>query len=107
MPKLKIEFIYEKTCPNIAAARAQLQQACAITGISAEWQEWEVSAADAPDYIHGYGSPTILINQKDINGEVKTGDDYCCRVYSHAADTNKGVPAVDTITNAINAAMKK
>ena len=104
MTPLNIELIYEKTCPNIEAARQQIKHACNTLGIKAQWQEWEVSAADAPQHIHGYGSPTILVNQQDVSGDMTAGDDYCCRVYSSAQDSNKGVPKVNDIVQAIQTA---
>ena len=107
MPTPKIELIYEKTCPNINAARQQIAQACNHVGIKPDWQEWEVSASDAPEHIHGYGSPTILVNGQDVCGDMTAGDDYCCRVYSNAQATSKGVPAVNDIVQAIHATPEK
>lgn len=96
-----VELVYEKTCPNIARARKQLIKAFAESGVPVRWQEWEVSDRAAPDHIHGYGSPTILVNKKDVSGQMKQGDDYCCRIYSHDEAASKGVPAVSDISNAL------
>lgn len=100
---MKIELIYEKTCPNIEPARHQLLKAFTEAGVTPYWQEWEVSTPDAPSHVHGYGSPTILINGEDVSGGVIEGDDYCCRVYSHEED-NKGVPALADIVKALKSA---
>jgi len=96
-----IELIYEKTCPNIEPARHQLLKAFTESGITPHWQEWEVSSPDAPKHIHGFGSPTILVNGKDVSGDIADGDDYCCRVYSHEEGANKGVPALVDIVKAL------
>jgi mercuric ion transport protein len=101
MSELKVELVYEKTCPNIGAARAQLVRAFAETGLSPQWQEWEVSSPQAPAHVHGYGSPTILVDGWDVSGVMREGDDYCCRVYAHTEGTNKGVPAVADIVRAL------
>lgn len=103
---MKVELVYEKTCPNIEAARAHLLRAFTEAGITPSWQEWEVTTADAPDYIHGYGSPTILVNGNDVSGDMAGGDDYCCRVYSHGEQTNKGVPAMADIVRALKSDQK-
>ena len=103
MTASKIELIYENTCPNIDAARQQIKLACNKLDIKPDWLEWEVSAADAPKHIHGYGSPTILVNGKDVSGEMTAGDDYCCRVYANSPG-NKGVPIVNDIMQAIQSA---
>ena len=97
---MRVELIYEKTCPNIKAARAQLLRAFGMTGITPHWQEWEVSMTEAPAYVHGHGSPTILVNGQDVSGSLITGNDYCCRVYTHL-ENNKGVPAVLDIVQAL------
>ena len=99
-----VELVYEKTCPNIEAARSQLLKAFSETGISPHWQEWEVSSPDVPPHVHGYGSPTILVNEHDVSGDLPEGNDYCCRVYSHDTLSNKGVPALTDIVNALKAA---
>lgn len=96
-----IELVYEKTCPNIEAARSQLLRAFAESGISPLWQEWEVSTPEAPAHVHGYGSPTILVDGVDISGDSIECSDYCCRVYSHEEHPNKGVPAVADIVHAL------
>jgi len=104
---MNVEFVYEKTCPNIEAARSQLLKAFAESEITPRWQEWEVSSPDAPAHVHGYGSPTILINGHDVSGDLSERNDYCCRVYSHDAHANKGVPALADIVQALRAAQKK
>ena len=97
---MQVELIYEKTCPNIKAARAQLLRAFGVIGITPRWQEWEVSMSEAPAYVHGYGSTTILVYGHLGSGNRITGDDYCCRVYTHS-ENNKGVPAVLDIVQAL------
>jgi len=103
---MQIELVYEKTCPNIEAARSQLLRAFAEAGITPRWLEWEVSTPEAPAHVHGYGSPTILVNKQCVSGNKAEGDDYCCRVYSHEDHTNKGVPAVTDIVNALKSAQQ-
>lgn len=103
---MQVELIYEKTCPNIKAAREQLIKAFVETGMTPHWQEWEVSSPDSPSHVHGYGSPTVLINKKDVSGEIPEGDDYCCRVYHHNAEGNKGIPSLADITHAFIMASK-
>ena len=66
---MRVELVYESTCPNIAAARAQLLHAFAQAKVSPQWNEWEVTDPKAPDYIHGYGSPTILVNGQDVSAD--------------------------------------
>lgn len=55
---------------------------------------------ETPSHIHGYGSPTILVNGRDVAGEINNGSDECCRVYAHG-EGNNGVPSVKDITRAL------
>ena len=104
---MQIELVYEKTCPNIEAARAQLLKAFSEAGIAPRWKEWEVSTPEAPAHVHGYGSPTILANGLDVSGEMTGGDDYCCRVYTYEDGSQKRVPAVMDIAQALMSAQQK
>lgn len=103
---MQIELVYEKSCPNIEAARMQLLRAFAKTAITPRWQEWEVSTPGAPEHIHGYGSPTVLVNGKDVGGHNSEGDDYCCRLYSYGENSIEGVPAVADIVHALESAQQ-
>src|SRR6266404_7745868 len=80
-PKMRVEFIYDADCPNVAAARSLLIHAFTKTGASARWREWERSASDTPDYAKNYGSPTILVDGKDVTGLTQEARAANCRVY--------------------------
>jgi len=98
---MRVEIVYESSCPNIGAARAQLLQAFAQAKVSPQWREWEVTDPKAPDYIHGYGSPTILVNGQDVSADMWDKNDLCCRVY--AVDSqHQGVPPLQDIVMAIS-----
>jgi len=101
---MEVELVYENTCPNVGAARSQLLRAFAEIGIQSHWQEWEVSSPEAPSHVHGYGSPSILVNGRDVSGNTADGDDYCCRIYSRGEQANKGVPPVADIVRALKSA---
>jgi hypothetical protein len=104
MSEIRVELVYEKTCPNVEAARAQLRHALSEAGIAQQWREWEVGTPGVPAHVHGYGSPTILVDGEDVDGRPPAGDDYSCRVYSHAGNANKGVPALEDIVSALKRA---
>ena len=96
----KIEFIYEKTCPNIADARNSLRTALTQLGLPLQWQEWERHDPRAPHPARQYGSPTILVNGCDIAGELPS-DEPSCRIYATAPGRNRGVPPIELIMNAL------
>ncbi|WP_455208518.1 hypothetical protein [Kaarinaea lacus] len=99
----KVELIYEKTCPNINPARELLTRALKESGLPSHWLEWEINDPDAPDYIQGYGSPTILVNGKDVAGELPSETSACCRIYSASGPHNKGVPMLAAVIDSLTA----
>lgn len=99
--KHAVELIYDNDCPNIEAARVQLRKAFEEAGREAKWQEWDRAQEDAPDYVRQYGSPTVLINGKDVSGEGSAADSSCCRVYRNANGHFQGVPSIDAIRDAL------
>jgi len=83
---MKIELIYFDGCPNADKARENIRKAFAAAGIDMGWTEWEQSNPEAPEHVHQYGSPTILVNGKDVAG----GPGDCCapnscRIYDGGA----------------------
>jgi len=100
----KIEFLYEKTCPNIAEARRTLRTALDRAGLPAMWQEWERNDPKAPGHARHYGSPTILVDGRDIAGE-KPQDEPSCRLYATEPGHNRGVPPLELILSALATSM--
>lgn len=98
---MSVELVYEKSCPNIAAGREQLLRAFAEAGLTPRWQEWEITDPAAPAHVHGYGSPTILVDGEDVSGSGMAGDDLCCRLYTHGEPDHPGAPALTDIVNAL------
>ncbi|MBI5437540.1 MAG: hypothetical protein HY936_01045 [Nitrosomonadales bacterium] len=97
-----VELIYFRECPNISLARERLLQAFAAAGITPQWQEWERNDPASPTHACAYGSPTILVNGRDVTGiEPSTDSAGACRVYTHASSTTDGAPNVDAIATAL------
>jgi mercuric ion transport protein len=98
---MKIELVYEKTCPNIDAAREQLRSAFAQVGLEPSWDEWEVSDASAPDRVRIHGSPTILIDGRDVSGLAPGDCNTNCRIYPDKKGVLRTVPSVERIVKAL------
>ena len=101
----KIEFIYERDCPNIEDARTQLRFALQQSGLPAEWQEWEHNDSASPAYARLYGSPTVLVAGQDITGDSPSGDPSC-RIYANTQGRNRGVPDATLIRAALQRHMQ-
>lgn len=99
-----VEFIYEKNCPNVKLMCFQLLLAFLKLNIKPHWREWEINENDAPVYIRRYGSPTILINDKDVDESRNSKNPQQCRLYTQSDNSISGVPPIDRIINAIKAA---
>lgn len=96
-----VELVYEMSCPNIGSARAQLLQAFQEANVEPDWQEWEISDPKAPEHVLGYGSPTILVNGKDVCGQMPVENNDCCRIYTSAEGGYTGVPKLSAIVDAL------
>lgn len=96
-----VELLYEKSCPFVGAARAQLSEAFQRLGRSPQWTEWEAGDSDAPVYARSYGSPTILVDGKDVASVPAAEASHCCRIYDTQGG-NKGAPPLDLIVSALS-----
>ena len=103
---MKIEFLYFDGCPNADAARENLKNALQQLGLPYKWDEINLNSSNVPDTLKSYGSPTVLVDGKDINGAVDSSGSSNCRLYL----TEKGflgAPPVETITSSIKRILDK
>ncbi|OGA25987.1 MAG: hypothetical protein A3I02_11125 [Betaproteobacteria bacterium RIFCSPLOWO2_02_FULL_67_26] len=98
---MNVELIYDADCPNVAPARSLLIKAFTQTGVSARWREWERSAPDSPDYTRQYGSPTILVDGKDVTGAAPVAGAGACRVYADGEGKLSRTPPLDAVCTAL------
>jgi len=97
----RVELIYDADCPNVAQARSLLIKAFTQTGVSARWREWERSAPDSPEYARRYGSPTILVNERDVGGGAPSAGNAACRIYSDIDGKLSRTPPLEAICMAL------
>jgi hypothetical protein len=96
----RVELVYDGDCPNVAAARAQLVRAFAQAKLPPRWIEWRADDAGSPAHVRGLGSPTILVDGRDLAAAEKSGG-TCCRLYVQADGALQGVPSVKTVAAAL------
>lgn len=87
-----IELVYFEGCPHAEAARSNVQAALEGLAVPVEVTEWDQLAPGAPDRIKRYGSPTVLVNGRDVAGVGEGAGATCCAA---------GAPSVDTIRTAL------
>jgi hypothetical protein len=76
------------------------------TGHAATWTQWDAADPSIPDHAKGFGSPTILVNGKDVAGSSPSNNPECCRLY-FGEDGLNGTVSLETINNAVRSAHRK
>ena len=105
---LRVELIYDRTCPNVDRARATIRAALIDVGLSPDWTEWDRDDTRTPAEFRGFGSPTILVNGRDVSGaEDFRAEANSCRVYADEEGGLSGVPSMRDITRAIRDAQTR
>lgn len=94
---MKVELIYDMDCPNVAETRANLSQAFAAAHLEAKWTEWERSSPSSPAYVADFGSPTVLVEGRDVAGENPREHISCCRLYASVEGRYSGAPSVELL----------
>lgn len=96
-----VELIIDRGCPNVEVARAELRRALSDLELPLQWQEWDRESAEAPTYAREYGSPTVLVDGRDVVGEGTEADANCCRVYVGRDGRIRGAPSAEEIRDAL------
>ena len=94
------ELVYDRDCPNLESARAHLLKAFGQAGMTAHWSEYLIGDPAVPHHARGYGSPTILVDGRDVSGGLPANEDSC-RIYVDEQGRFSGVPAVHEIATAL------
>ena len=63
-----IEFLGTDSCPNSPIMEKNLQEAMAVKGLAATYEFIDIKKLPESDYRRGYGTPTVLVNGKEIFG---------------------------------------
>jgi mercuric ion transport protein len=95
---MKIQLLSFPGCPNAVSALHALHEAMALDKVGDAVEEIDVSRPDAPSWVQGWGSPTILIDDTDVAGESQSTSEASCRLYQG------GAPSVAQIRARIAAA---
>ena len=88
------------SCPNVEAARAHLLEGFARAKLTPSWSEYLIGDLAIPRHARGYGSPTILVDGRDVSGAAP-GSDTCCRLYKMGDGRLLPIPSVSQITAAL------
>jgi hypothetical protein len=101
---IEVELIYDKDCPNVAGARANLLRAFAQADLPAKWTEWERSLPGIPERVREVGSPTVLVNGRDVAEAQSIRGQASCRLYRLPDGRSSGVPPAKLIEASLDRA---
>ena len=69
MGKQRIELVFFEGCPNVGLARDNLRSALQSASEDITWTEWELGSDSTPKDLRSHGSPTVLIDGRDVTGD--------------------------------------
>lgn len=107
MTSVQVELVYDRDCPHVDEARATIRAALEAAGSEIDWREWDREDSRTPEELRGYGSPTVLVNGRDVVGvgnESTASDANSCRVYFDESSRICGAPSATLIERAIREA---
>ena len=97
----RVQLVYFPGCPHVAAAREAIRSALRAEGLALAWKEWNRDDASTPPHLRSFGSPTVLVDGRDVSPAPTQG--ACCRLYTTERGT-QGVPPVELLRTALRAA---
>ncbi len=89
---MKVQLLTFPGCPNAEAAREALRSMLASSGIVSPIEEVDTTAPDTPEPLRGWGSPTVLIDGRDVGGQ-ETPTGASCRLYRDGDGRHHGIPS--------------
>lgn len=103
---MHIQFLYYEDCPSHDDALAQLRRIMAEQGVAAEVEIIKVETDEQAAQWGFIGSPTIRINDQDIDPPPPGAPTYLtCRAYRLANGRISPLPSDAMIRNALQAAL--
>lgn len=94
-----VEILHVPGCANFELARRRVHEAADRIGVDIEIRERVVSDETVTAAMGMAGSPTILIDGRDVE-QGHGGAPISCRLY-HTPSGIEGAPSVDTIASAL------
>jgi hypothetical protein len=79
MGKQSIELVFFEGCPNVDSARDNLRSALQSAGEDPTWTEWDLGVDSTPKHLTSHGSPTVLIDGRDVTGDSDGATALACR----------------------------
>jgi hypothetical protein len=107
---LYVDLVYDRDCPNVERARSMIRTALGEVGGRAVSREWDREDSATPARFRSYGSPTVLVNGRDVGcdeNEAAQSDANSCRVYADDRGRLCGAPSARLIIDTIRAVQEQ
>ncbi len=101
MAAVRIDLLYVPDCANHAPARERLDTALARVGLAPVVREYEVRSGDDAARLGMRGSPTILLDGRDLFADDAVAASLSCRLYDNG-DGLEGAPSVARLVHALS-----
>nr|MBA2601692.1 thioredoxin family protein [Actinomycetota bacterium] len=95
-----ITLRYFDGCPNWEVARRRLQEAIGLVDFATDVQLERIQTAEDADRVSFRGSPTILIDGRDVFADPSAPTGLSCRVYRTEIGM-EGSPSVSQLVSAL------
>ena len=100
---MKVQLLTFPDCPNAEATRDMLQRVLASSATRTSIEEVDTTAPETPAPLRGWGSPTILIDGMDVEGQ-EAPNGASCRLYQDEVGRLRGMPPETLLRSALNLA---
>ncbi len=104
---IDIDLIYDVDCPHASRARANLRRALESQNWPVRWREWLRTASETPAGLRRLGSPTILVDGRDVAGAAPLDGEGACRIYLAGNRQRVDAPSVPMIVTALQETRSK
>ena len=98
---MKIDLVYDPDCPNVEPTRERLRAILGELSLPSHWDEWDRTDPDTPAHLLGFGSPTVLVDGRDVSGTTTPMSGSCCRLYAATSGATSGVPPLEDMRFAL------
>lgn len=98
-PTVSIQLLSFPGCPHAEGARECLRRVLGSLGLPPTFEEINVSQEECPETLKHWGSPTVLVNGRDVEGS-SSAEGGACRLYSSPSGLS-GVPPEGAIRTAL------
>jgi len=93
-------LLYFDGCPNWEVAQARLRDALVAVGIAELVELVEVTTEEQAEQLAFHGSPTVMVDGRDLFAQPDAGVGLACRVYSTPEGLG-GAPTMEQLVDAL------